>query len=165
MAAGPAADFRIVAATEADVPAIFSFIRKLAEYEKLADSVVATEELLREHLFGRRPVAEVVLAYLAGEPVGFALFFHNFSTFLGRPGIYLEDLFVDPPNRGKGIGKALLVHLAKIAKERGCGRLDWSVLDWNAPSIEFYKSLGAVCLDDWKPFRLTGEVLTRLAGL
>ncbi len=164
MAPAAAANLRIVPAGPDDVPVILSFIRKLAEYEKLSHQVVATEDLLRETIFGARRVAEVVLAYLSDEAVGFALFFHNFSTFLGRPGIYLEDLFVDPPHRGKGVGKALLVHLAKIAVERGCGRLEWAVLDWNTPSIEFYKGLGAVPLDDWTLFRLTGETLTRLAA-
>jgi len=163
MNATAAPELRILPAKESDVALVLSFIRKLADYEKMSDEVVATEDLIREGLFGARPVAEVVLAYLAEEPVGFALYFHNFSTFLGRQGIYLEDLFVDPPHRGKGIGKALLIHLAKIAKERNCGRLDWSVLDWNTPSIEFYKSLGAVPLDAWTQFRLTGEPLARLA--
>jgi GNAT superfamily N-acetyltransferase len=155
---------RIASATERDLPLILSFIKKLAEYEKLSDMVVATEDLLRDALFGPHPVAEVIIAYWNDEPVGFALFFHNFSTFLGRRGIYLEDLFVDPPHRGKGIGKSLLIHLAKIAKERNCGRFDWAVLDWNKPSIDFYKSLGAAPLDDWTLFRLTGDALDRLAG-
>src|SRR5258706_134904 len=154
---------RIASATERDLPLILSFIKKLAEYEKLSHVLVATEDLLRHALFGPRPAAEVILAYWDDEPVGFALFFHNFSTFLGRRGIYLEDLFVDPPHRGKGIGKSLLGHLAKIAKERHCGRFDWAVLDWNKPSIEFYKSLGALPLDDWTLFRLTGDALDRLA--
>jgi GNAT superfamily N-acetyltransferase len=155
---------RIASATEPDVSLIMSFIKKLAEYEKLSHVVVASEDLLRDALFGPRPAAEVIFAYWDDEPVGFALFFHNFSTFLGRRGIYLEDLFVDPPHRGKGIGKALLIHLARIAKERNCGRFEWAVLDWNKPSIEFYKSLGAVPLDDWTLFRLTGDALARLAG-
>jgi GNAT superfamily N-acetyltransferase len=163
MSAASADALSILPATERDVPLILSFIRKLAEYEKLSHQVVATEERLREYLFGARPVAEVVLAYLAGEPVGFALFFHNFSTFLAQPGIYLEDLFVDPPHRSKGVGKALLIHLAKIAAERGCGRFEWSVLDWNQPAIEFYKSLGAVPLDEWTSFRVTGYALERLS--
>jgi GNAT superfamily N-acetyltransferase len=152
---------RIAPATERDVPLILNFIRKLAEYEKLAHQVVATEDMLRDELFGSRPAAEVLIAYWDEEPAGFALFFHNFSTFLGRRGIYLEDLFVDPAQRGKGIGKALLIHLAKIAKERACGRLEWSVLDWNKPAIDFYKSLGAVPLEDWTQFRLTGEALEK----
>jgi GNAT superfamily N-acetyltransferase len=155
---------RIAPANESDVPIILSFIRKLAEYEKLSHLVVASEADVREHVFGANPVAEVLLAYWDQEPVGFALYFRNFSTFLGQPGIYLEDLFVNPPHRGKGIGKALLARLAKIAAERGYGRLDWAVLDWNAPSIEFYRSLGAVPLDAWTGYRLTGEALDRLAG-
>lgn len=155
---------RIDSATERDLPLILNFIKKLAEYEKLSHVVVATEDLLRDALFGPRPGAEVLIANWNDEPVGFALFFHNFSTFLGRRGIYLEDLFVDPPHRGKGIGKALLIHLAKIAKERNCGRFEWAVLDWNKPSIDFYKGLGAVPLDDWTSFRLTGAALDRLAA-
>jgi len=153
----------IKSATENDVALILTFIRKLAEYEKLSHEVVATEELLRETLFGERRVAEVVIAYLAGVPVGFALFFHNFSTFVGRPGIYLEDLFVEPAHRGKGVGKALLAYVAKLAVERGCGRFEWAVLDWNTPAIDFYRSLGAVPLDDWTIFRLTGDALHRVA--
>ena len=149
-------------ATVADVPQILAFIKALAAYEKLADRVVATEEELKEVLFGPRPYAECVIARLQGKPAGFALFFHNFSTFLGRPGIYLEDLFVDPELRGKGVGRALLAHLAKLAVERKCGRLEWSVLDWNEPSIGFYKSLGATPLDDWTVFRLEGDFLVRL---
>jgi GNAT superfamily N-acetyltransferase len=154
---------KIVSATEWDLPLVLGFIRKLAEYEKLSHQVVATEDLLREGLFGERRVAEVVLAYLDVEPVGFALYFHNFSTFVGRAGIYLEDLFVEPHHRGKGVGKALLAHVANIAVERKCGRFEWAVLDWNTPSIDFYKSLGAVPLDDWTLFRLTGDALHRLA--
>jgi GNAT superfamily N-acetyltransferase len=152
---------KIIPATEQDVSLVLSFIRKLAEYEKLSHQVVATEDLLREGLFGERRVAEVVLAYLGDEPVGFALYFHNFSTFVGRAGIYLEDLFVEPHHRGKGVGKALLAHVANIAVERKCGRFEWAVLDWNTPSIEFYKSLGAVPLDDWTLFRLTGDALKK----
>jgi GNAT superfamily N-acetyltransferase len=154
---------RIVPATEPDVPLIFSFIRKLAEYEKLSHEVVATEDRLRDGLFGARPVAEVLLAYWDDEPAGFALYFPNFSTFLGQPGIYLEDLFVEPAFRGRGIGKALLARLAKIAQERNCGRLEWAVLDWNRPAIDFYKSLGAVAKDEWTVFRLAGDSLHRLA--
>ncbi len=153
---------RIASATERDLSLILSFIKKLAEYEKLSHQVVATEDLLRDALFGARPRAEVSIAYWNDEPVGFALFFHNFSTFLGRSGIYLEDLFVDPPHRSKGIGKALLIHVARIAKERKCGRFEWAVLDWNKPSIDFYKRLGAAPLDDWTLFRLTGDALDRL---
>jgi GNAT superfamily N-acetyltransferase len=158
------APLRIEPAAESDVPLILSFIRKLAEYEKLSHLVVATEENVREHVFGANPVAEVLLAYWDEEAVGFALYFRNFSTFLGQPGIYLEDLFVDPPHRGRGIGKALLARLAKIAAERGYGRLEWAVLDWNTPSIEFYRSLGAEPLDAWTAYRLTGAALDRLAG-
>ena len=142
---------------------ILRFIEKLAEYEKLSHEVVATETALRKYLFGARPMAEVILAYWGGEAVGFALFFYNFSTFLARPGIYLEDLFVDVEHRGKGIGKALLTRLAQIARERGCGRLEWSVLDWNEPSIQFYRGLGATAKDEWTTYRLTGEALEKLA--
>jgi GNAT superfamily N-acetyltransferase len=153
----------IAPANERDVPIILDFIRKLAEYEKLSHLVVATEANIRENVFGTNPVAEVLLAYWNGEPVGFALYFRNFSTFLGRAGIYLEDLFVEPEHRGQGIGKALLARLAKIAVDRGYGRLEWAVLDWNAPSIEFYRNLGAVPLDAWTGYRLTGDALSRLA--
>lgn len=151
-------------ATEDDAALILRFIEKLGEYEKLSHEVVGTEDLLRQHLFGPRPYAEVLLAFWGGEPVGFALFFHNFSTFLARPGIYLEDLFVDADHRGKGIGKALLVTLARIAMERGCGRLEWSVLDWNEPSIQFYRSLGAIAKDEWTIHRITGQALEQLAS-
>ncbi|HLH00969.1 MAG TPA: GNAT family N-acetyltransferase [Bryobacteraceae bacterium] len=150
-------------ASDSDVPLILRFIEKLGEYEKLSHEVVATEAALRKYLFGPRPMAEVILAYWGGEAVGFALFFHNFSTFLARPGIYLEDLFVEPEHRGKGIGKALLMRLAGIAVERGCGRLEWSVLDWNEPSIQFYRKLGAVAKDEWTIYRLTGAALENLA--
>ena len=153
----------IRAAAESDVALILRFIEKLAEYEKLTHELVATEAALREYLFGPKPMAEVILAYWASQPVGFALFFHNFSTFLARPGIYLEDLFVDPEHRGKGVGKALLTHLARLAMERGCGRLEWSVLNWNEPSIQFYRKLGAVAQDEWTTYRLTGAALQRLA--
>jgi GNAT superfamily N-acetyltransferase len=152
----------IRSATEADVPLILQFIRDLAIYEKLEHKVIATEETVRRTLFGNPRFAEVVFAEADGKEVGFALFFHNYSTFLGQPGIYLEDLFVKPESRGRGIGKALLAHLAKLARERGCGRLEWAVLDWNTPSINFYKSLGAVPLSDWIVFRLTGEALEKL---
>ena len=162
MSAHATPNLRIVPATERDVAVILNFIRKLAEYEKLSHQVAATEELLRDTLFGGRRVAEVLIAYLGDEPAGFALFFHNFSTFLGRPGIYLEDLFVEPAHRGKGIGKALLTEIAKIARERNCGRLEWAVLDWNRPAIDFYRGLGAVPLEDWTLFRVTGEVLDNL---
>lgn len=154
---------RIERATERNVPLILKFIQKLAAYERLSHEVVATEDKLQEALFGPKPAAEVLLAYLDGEPVGFALYFSTFSTFLGRPGIYLEDLFVEPNYRGSGIGKALLVSVAKEAKARGCGRLEWSVLDWNQPAIDFYKSLGAVAKDEWTIYRLTGEPLDQLA--
>jgi diamine N-acetyltransferase len=157
-------ELRITPAKQGDAALILTFIRKLAEYEKLSHEVVATEDQIREHVCGANPVAEVLLAYWNNEPVGFALYFRNFSTFLGQAGIYLEDLFVDPEHRGKGIGKALLVRLAKIAVERGYGRLQWAVLDWNTPSIEFYHSLGAVPLDDWTVYRVTGEALEQLAS-
>ena len=150
--------------TEEDVPLILSFIRELAEYERLSHEVVASEEMLRESLFGERRVAEVLLGYLDGAPAGFALFFHNFSTFLGRPGIYLEDLYVKPEFRGAGVGRALLVHLARIARERGCGRLEWSVLDWNEPAIGFYKRLGASPVSGWTVYRVTDEALEGLAA-
>lgn len=151
-------------AQRADVPLILKFIQGLAEYERLADSVVATEARLAETLFGDRPYAEVIIAEWDGAPAGFALFFHNYSTFLARPGIYLEDLFVDPAFRGRGIGKALLVRLAQLAVERNCGRLEWSVLDWNEPAIGFYRSLGAIAMDEWTINRVTGEALERLAA-
>lgn len=155
--------FTIRRGTEQDIPVILGFIRELAEYEKLLDMVVATEDSLRATLFGVRSYAEVVLACEGDSPVGFALFFHNFSTFLGKPGLYLEDLYVQPQVRGKGYGKALLKYLAKIAVERGCGRFEWWVLDWNDPSIQFYKSLGATPMDEWTVFRVTGENLEKLA--
>jgi GNAT superfamily N-acetyltransferase len=150
-------------ATIADTPQILAFIQGLAEYEKLSHVCVATEESLHQTLFGPHPFAEVIIADFDGEPAGFALFFHNYSTFRARPGIYLEDLYVLPALRGKGIGKALLKGLARIAVERGCARLEWSVLDWNTPSIEFYKSLGAEPQDEWTIFRVTDEALARLA--
>ena len=158
------ADVGIRAATEDDVRLILSFVRELAEYEKLSHEVVATEEGLKASLFGGHPYAEVLLAFLDDEPVGFALFFHNFSTFLGKPGIYLEDLYVRPEHRGAGAGRLLLSRLATLAVERGCGRLEWSVLDWNEPSIGFYKKLGAVALDDWTVYRVTGGALGELAA-
>lgn len=150
-------------AAEHEVPVILGFIRELAEYEKLAHEVVATEESLRRTLFGARPFAEVLLACAGDAPVGFALFFHNYSTFLGRPGLYLEDLYVHPQARGRGVGRQLLRHLARLARERGCGRLEWAVLDWNEPAIGFYRALGAAPCSDWTIFRLTGEALRRLA--
>jgi len=156
---------RIRPAAEADVPLVASLIRELAEYERLKDEVTMTEERLRVALFGERPYAEVAIAEDAsGVPLGFALFFHNFSTFLGQPGIYLEDLFVRPSHRGAGVGRALLEHLARLAGERGCGRLEWAVLDWNEPAIGFYRRLGARPQDDWTVFRLSGEALARLAA-
>ncbi|WNG20162.1 GNAT family N-acetyltransferase [Cystobacter fuscus] len=154
----------IRSATPEDVPVIARLIRALAEYEKLSHQAVLKEEDLKRHLFGERPHAEVVLAEEAGTVVGFALFFHTYSTFLARPSLYLEDLFVLPEHRGGGHGKGLLSHLARLAVERGCGRFEWSVLDWNAPAIAFYESVGAVPMSDWTVFRLTGEALTRLAG-
>ena len=154
----------IKAATIDDVPVILTFIKKLAEYEKISHEVVATEDSLQAVLFGERRYAETVIAYEHNEPVGFALFFHNFSTFVGKPGIYLEDLFVDPEHRGKGYGKALLAHLAKLAQERNCGRLEWAVLNWNKPSIEFYESLGAKPMNEWTVYRLNGEALENLAN-
>jgi len=146
-------------ATISDVPAIANFIRKLAEYEKLSHAVNVTDDLLRQHLFGANPAAEVLMAELDGREIGYALFFQTYSTFVGRPGIWLEDLFVLPQYRGKGAGKALLTAVARIAAQRNCGRLEWSVLDWNSPAIEFYKSVGAFPLDDWTIFRMTGEKL------
>ena len=158
-----AAGLSISIATEADLPLVLDFIRGLAEYERLAHEVVATEEKLRATLFGPRPYAECVIARWDGAPAGFALFFHNYSTFLAQPGLYLEDLFVKPEMRGKGIGRSLLRHLARLTQERNCGRLEWSVLDWNESAIGFYKSLGAVPMDDWTIFRMRGEALARLA--
>lgn len=157
-------NFTIRPAKEDDAPLILSLIKGLAEYEKLSHEVVATEELLRETLFGARRVAEVILGQFGGEPVGFALFFHNFSTFLGRPGIYLEDLFVKPEMRGKGIGRVMLAYVAHLAKERQCGRFEWAVLDWNEPALKFYKSISAVPMDEWTVHRVTGEALDRLAA-
>jgi GNAT superfamily N-acetyltransferase len=156
------ASLTIRPAVESDVPEVLAFIRELAIYERLEHEVVATEAQLRAALFGDRPYAEVALACLDAVPVGFALFFHNFSTFIGKPGIYLEDLFVRPAGRGQGIGKRLLAWLARTALERGCARLDWSVLDWNEPSIGFYRGLGAVALDDWITMRVSGAALERL---
>lgn len=157
-------EVKIVPAKVEDVPHILNFIRQLAEYEKMSDQVTATEEILRKNLFGAKPSAEAVLAELDGRKIGFAIFFTSFSTFKGKPCMYLEDLFVLPEIRGKGAGKKLLAHLAKLAVERDCARLDWSVLDWNTPAIEFYDSIGAKQLSDWIVCRLTGEPLERLAG-
>lgn len=153
---------QIIPAKEPHVPLVLEFIRKLADYEKLTDQVLADENSLRKSLFGPRPAAEALLAYWEAEPAGFAVFFHNFSTFAGKPGIYIEDVFVEPALRGRGIGKALFLYIAQVAKERGCARLEWSVLDWNRPAIEFYRKLGAVPLDEWTTFRLAGGALDRL---
>lgn len=158
------ANVTIRAASRSDAPLVLAFIRELASYEKLASEVVADEVALTETLFGPRPAAEVAIAEIDGIAAGFALFFSNFSTFLGRPGIYLEDLFVRPEFRSYGVGRALLVHLARLAVERGCGRLEWAVLDWNASAIGFYEKLGAKALDEWTTYRLAGVALAELAG-
>jgi GNAT superfamily N-acetyltransferase len=147
-----------------DVPLILSFVRELAEYERSLDRVVATEENLRDAMFGERRVAEAVVARVGGEPAGVALFFHNFSTWTGLHGLYLEDLYVRPHLRGRGVGRALLAHLARLAKERGCARFEWAVLEWNEPAIRFYERLGARPQGGWKIYRMTGEALERLAG-
>jgi GNAT superfamily N-acetyltransferase len=156
-------NFEIRPARVEDVPIILGLIRELATYERAPDEVTATEEQLVDILFGEKRVAEVLLAFEGKSPVGFAVFFHNFSTWLGRPGLYLEDLFVKPDKRGKGYGLALLVDLAKIARERVCGRMEWAVLNWNEPAIKFYRALGAKPLDQWTVYRLTGDGITRLA--
>jgi GNAT superfamily N-acetyltransferase len=153
----------IRAATIDDLDLVIGFIRALADYERLADAVVLDRTLLGCHLFGDKPMAEVLIGEIDGVARGFALFFHNFSTFEGKPGIYLEDLFVEPEARGSGLGKALLARLAQLAMERGCARLEWSVLDWNEPSIAFYKALGATPMDEWTVFRMDGEALVALA--
>ena len=155
----------IVPAADGDIPDIHALIRALAEYERLSDQLVSTEDDIRHGLFGPRPYAEVILAKSDGRTVGFALFFHNYSTFLGRPGIYLEDLFVLPERRGVGIGRALFAALARIAVERGCGRLEWSVLDWNDTALGFYRRMGAIVMDDWRICRLTGEALAQTAKI
>lgn len=147
-----------------DVPVLFRLIQALAEYEKLSHAVTGNADALSEHLFGDRPYAEALLAEYAGQAVGFALFFHNYSTFLTQPGIYLEDLFVLPEYRRQSIGKAILSYLATLAVKRGCGRLEWSVLDWNEPAIAFYRRMGASILEDWRICRVTGESLCQLAG-
>ena len=157
-------DFEIRTTTDADVPIILSLIRELAEYERAPEAVVATEAGLREVLFGPKRSAEVLLALQSGEPVGFAVYFFNFSTWLGRPGLYLEDLFVRPDVRGKGYGRALLARLAQIAQERGCGRMEWAVLDWNDPAIQFYRKLGAEPMNEWTVFRLTKKGIAQLAN-
>jgi GNAT superfamily N-acetyltransferase len=156
-------EFSIVPATIDDVPLILSLIKELAEFEKLSHMVIATEAALRQQLFGPRPAAEVVIAREKNVPVGFALYFWNFSTFLAKPGMYLEDLFVRPAFRGKGYGRDVLLHLARTAYERDCGRFEWSVLDWNEHAIRFYESLGAVGMHEWKLYRLTGDALKNLA--
>ncbi|MGD0210660.1 MAG: GNAT family N-acetyltransferase [Desulfomonilia bacterium] len=157
------AGFTIRKASQEDVSLILSFVRELAEYERLLHEVVASEESLRESLFGERKVAEVIFGDKDGDPVAFAVFFHNYSTFLGQQGIYIEDLFVKPHMRDLGIGRAMFAHIARIALERGCGRLDWWVLDWNEPAIKFYKSLGSVPMSAWTVQRLTGQALEKLA--
>jgi len=156
--------FQIRPATKADVPVILSFIKKLADYERLSHEVTATEKTLRETLFGRRHAAEVAIGYFKRQPVCFVIFFHNYSTFLGLPGIYIEDLFVDEAFRRRGFGNALLCYVAGVAKERQCGRLEWSVLDWNEPAIGFYRHLGSEAMDEWTMHRVSGEALRRLAG-
>ncbi|HUQ83653.1 MAG TPA: GNAT family N-acetyltransferase [Gemmatimonadaceae bacterium] len=161
----PALDVRIVPAMERDTPVILSLIKALAEYEQKEDEVEATEDDVRESLFGEWPAAEVVLAYVGADVAGFALFFHNYSTFVGRRGLYLEDLFVRPAHRGRGVGRRLLSHLARLAMERRCRRIDWSVLDWNESAIRFYRSIGAVALDEWTVYRLSGDALARMADL
>jgi GNAT superfamily N-acetyltransferase len=158
------ADFKIRRARLEDVPIILQLIRDLATYERAPDEVTATEERLADVLFGEKPAAEVLLAFEEESPVGFAIYFYNFSTWLGRPGLYLEDLFVKPEKRGKGYGRALLIELAKIARDRGCGRMEWAVLDWNEPAIKFYRSLGAKPMHEWTVFRLTGEEIGKLAS-
>lgn len=162
MTKGSSLNVDIRAATEADVPLILSLIKDLARYEKLLDQVVATEVILQESLFGPCPRAEVIIGSIQGIPVGYALFFHSFSTFLGKSGMYIEDLYVQNAHRGKGLGKALLMHVAELAIKRGCKRLEWSVLDWNEPAIRFYESLGAVPMNGWTLYRLTGSTLDTL---
>jgi len=156
-------NFEIRPARVEDVPIILELIRDLATYERAPDEVTATKEQLVDVLFGKRPAAEVLLAFEGQSPVGFAVFFHNFSTWLARPGLYLEDLFVKPDKRGKGYGRALLIELAKIARDRGCGRMEWAVLNWNEPAIKFYRALGAKPLDEWTVYRLTRDGIARLA--
>lgn len=159
-----ATEFRIRIAERRDVPVILGLIRELADYERAPEEAVATEDQLRENLFGAHPAAEVLIGEEAGEPVCFALFFHNFSTWMGRRGLYLEDLFVRPEVRGRGYGRALLVRLAQVAHERGCGRMEWAVLDWNEPAIKFYRSLGAAPNEEWTIFRLTRDKIEKLAN-
>ena len=157
-------NFQIRPARVEDVSIILQLIRDLATYERAPHQVTATEEQLVDVLFGERPAAEVLLAFEGQLPIGFAVFFHNFSTWLGRPGLYLEDLFVKPDKRGKGYGRALLVELARIARNRGCGRMEWAVLNWNEPAIKFYRSLGARPMDEWTVFRLTRDEIAKLAN-
>jgi GNAT superfamily N-acetyltransferase len=156
--------FEIRPAHVEDVPVILELIRDLATYERAPNEVTATEEQLVDVLFGERPTAEVLLAFEGQSPVGFAVYFYNFSTWLGRPGLYLEDLFINPETRGKGYGRALLVELAKIARDRECGRMEWAVLDWNEPAIKFYRALGAKPMDEWTVFRLTRDEIAKLAN-
>lgn len=157
-------DFQIRPATIAEIPVILQLVRGIAEYERLSHEVVATEESLRESLFGARPAAEVAIGYAGTEPAGFAVYFHNYSTFLGRAGLYLEDIFVKPEWRRQGLGRQLLAHVAEVAVFRGCVRLEWAVLDWNEPAIRFYEKLGARAMDEWTVYRMTGEALERLAA-
>lgn len=158
------ADFAIRAAVESDVPVIMALIRELAQFEKLEHEITATEDEMRRHLFGQPCRAEVALACVSDAPIGVALFFHNFSTFLGKPGLYVEDIYVRPEYRGRGYGRALMIHLARIAAERGCGRFEWAVLDWNVAAIDFYRALGAESMSDWTIQRVSGTALTALAA-
>lgn len=151
--------YKIVKAQEEDVSLILFFIKKIAEYEKLSEEVTATEEILKQSLFGEKKYAEVLIAYYDDKPAGYAVYFYNFSTFLGKPGLYLEDLFVLPEMRGKGLGKTLFMHLIKLAKEKECGRFEWSVLNWNQPAIDFYKAFGARQMDEWSVFRIDKQTL------
>jgi GNAT superfamily N-acetyltransferase len=163
MVLDPMTDIQIQPATDADVPLILQLIKALAEYERLGDQVSATEAMIRESFFGPAPHAQAVIARIDGDAVGFAIWFSTYSTFLSKPGIYLEDLFVLPHWRGQGVGRALLRHLARIAVERGCGRIEWSVLDWNETAIRFYRNIGARAMDEWTVYRLTGDAITTLA--
>ncbi len=156
-------DFEIRTAEEKDIPLLIDFVKKLADYEKMSDEVIADEEIYRKSFFGNVRFANAVIGYFDNKPVGIAIYFFNFSTFIGKPGLYLEDLFILPEMRGKGFGKKLLKHLAKIAVDNDCGRFEWSVLDWNESAINFYKSLGAIPMDEWTVFRLTDEKLNNLA--
>ena len=161
---GSSGSLRIEPATERDIPLILEFVRGLAEYEKHLDRVEATEERIKKTMFGSEPAAQVLFAYENDTPVGFAVFFYTYSTFVGLPGLYLEDLYVKPEARGKGVGRALLRFLARLAKEKNCGRIEWAVLHWNESAIGFYKGLGAVPMDDWNVYRLSGDELDRLAA-